>query len=58
MNITHKQVILALTALSALGSIAVLANFFHHRKLKDEILKLDHEFKLLQVEKAKSSMPR
>lgn len=58
MNITHKQVVAILAVLSALGSIAIIANFFRDRKLKDEMLKLDYDLKALQIEKMKSQIPK
>jgi hypothetical protein len=56
MNITHKQVVAILAVLSALGSIAIIANFFRDRRLKDELLKVNHQLKVLELEKIKASV--
>lgn len=55
MQISHKQLTLLLMSLAGLGSIAVIVNFFKDRKLKDELLKIEHELRVLELEKMKSS---
>lgn len=56
MSVSHRQLTMMLGVLAGLGSIAVIANFFRDRKTKDEIVRLDHELKVLQLEKIKASM--
>ncbi len=57
MSISQKQLTFILMALAGLGSLAMIANFLRDRKTKDEIIRLDHQLKLLELEKMKATMP-
>ncbi len=55
-GMTHKQLTLLVSALGLTGTLVALITYFRDRKLKDNLLQLEHDLKLLEIEKAKSDL--
>ena len=54
----RKKITILLGVFAALGAIVAALNYIHDRKIKDSLLRLEHELKLLEIEKAKTSLAK